>query len=465
MNEQNIIIKDKEYINITEVTIYKCMNEHGNAIIRGYVGEGMEEQIKRSVITEECLFVSAKDNLDVSDTVFAGIVTEYKEKHTSRYCEVELQLTGNTFTMDLVENNRIFQNTGETYYAVMDEIVSTYQACFDSNCSEMENPIDPMSLQYGETDWAYLKRLASEKNVCLIPKFKRASNYFSVEVSKGMTPYSMKALEYTKSFDLQSYKNKLDHGIEVNQFDEEYYIVKSRSNLELGDKVKIEGNTQELYVYSVNGSYQSFHLESEYVLKPQAAFSVVPIKNYNMVGASISGTVTSVSNDMVTVNIELEGNQSSKKMLDFATVYSSKDNAGWYCMPEIGDSVRVYFPNEDANEAFVMNATQIQKGDKDPTIKFFRNPQGKEIIFAPTYLKITNNDGLSILLDDEKGVMIDSNLPIQMNADGAIHVISKKESITVEAKDSINMEQGNSSVVIGEDISMKASQIHMQQYE
>ena len=40
----------------------------------------------------------------------------------------------------------------------------------------------------------------------------------------------------------------------------------------------------------------------------------------------------------------------------YATVYSSGDGTGWYCMPEIGDKIRLYFPTEKEQDAYVISA-------------------------------------------------------------------------------------------------------------
>lgn len=200
------------------------------------------------------------------------------------------------------------------------------------------------------------------------------------------------------------------------------------------------------------------------VLKHRDALKVEYIKNYNIIGASISGTVDDVVGDKVKVLFDLEGNQDSKKLFDFATVYSSQSDAGWYCMPEKSDLVRLYFPNEKEEEAFVFNAMQIQKEGKDPAIKFFRNPQGKLIEFAPEYIKIANGDLMKIELNDKDGIIIKSDLPIKIESDDKITVESTTNTVTIEADTEVSLKRENSSIVIGSDIKMTAAQIHMQDY-
>ena len=44
---------------------------------------------------------------------------------------------------------------------------------------------------------------------------------------------------------------------------------------------------------------------------------------------------------------------------DFATVYSTPDGAGWYCMPEVGDEVRVVFPDNYEEHAYVASSVHV----------------------------------------------------------------------------------------------------------
>ena len=133
-------------------------------------------------------------------------------------------------------------------------------------------------------------------------------------------------------------------------------------------------------------------------------------------------------------------------------------------MPEKSDLVRLYFPNEKEEEAFVFNAMQIQKEGKDPAIKFFRNPQGKLIEFAPEYIKIANGDLMKIELNDKDGIIIKSDLPIKIESDDKITVESTTNTVTIEADTEVSLKRENSSIVIGSDIKMTAAQIHMQDY-
>ncbi len=62
----------------------------------------------------------------------------------------------------------------------------------------------------------------------------------------------------------------------------------------------------------------------------------------------------------------------------------------WYCMPEKGDSVRLYFPNENEAEAYVNSSVNEQSSNSsarsNPDEKSIKNKQGKEVLFQPDRL-------------------------------------------------------------------------------
>lgn len=462
MNNMNIFVEGYEEFKITKAKINKCVNEHGSAFLSGYVAKEELNKIYSCIISNKTIYIKARDEKDNFKMAFSGVVIDYKEKHQAQYCELELWVTGKTYLMDLIENKRMFQNVNQSYSDIMCEVSKEYGDCLVVNENGLFSAINHISVQYGETDWNYIKRLASEKAVPLIPY--GTEGFFSVGLIPNNFLYDVKVTDYQKVCDIKAVNKRKQNGVDTDIALEEYYVIKTREILELGDCVNLEDINSSLIVYQVDGVYDDYNLVNTYILKHKGAFKVEHIKNYNIIGASIMGTVDEVVGDKVAVEFTMEGNQDSKKLFDFATVYSSKGDVGWYCMPEEEDLVRLFFPNENEEEAFVFNAMQVQKEGKDPAIKFFRNPQGKLIEFASEYIRIANGDLMKIELNDTDGIIIESVLPIVINSTDKVKVESTTNKVTIQADTEVKLQQGTSSITIGNDIEMKAAQIHMQDF-
>ena len=74
----------------------------------------------------------------------------------------------------------------------------------------------------------------------------------------------------------------------------------------------------------------------------------------------------------------------------FFTVAALSDGSGWYCMPEAGEDVRVYFPTVDEKEAYVVTAIKSHEPDAgnpndpmgNPNVRNIQTAQGNQVQFA-----------------------------------------------------------------------------------
>ena len=152
--------------------------------------------------------------------------------------------------------------------------------------------------------------------------------------------------------------------------------------------------------------------------------------------------------------------------LPYSTVYSSPDGTGWYCMPEKGDSVRVFFPNEDEKNAYTISSVHQPKGAgskrSDPDKKTISTKFGKIIELAPSTIKISNGDGMLLCISDEDGIIITSETDISLNADGNISLISSSDTIDICAAKSITLQQGENKILIEDEIIMEGTKFKVQ---
>ena len=102
-----------------------------------------------------------------------------------------------------------------------------------------------------------------------------------------------------------------------------------------------------LYVYSVESNYHGEEMVHTYSLRTEKSYKMQRLYEFRMIGASMEGKVIAVKRDKVQVRIDDDENstQNISKWFLYSTVYSSPDGTGWYCMPEIGDTVRVFIPS------------------------------------------------------------------------------------------------------------------------
>mgnify|MGYP002512963119 FL=1 len=185
-----------------------------------------------------------------------------------------------------------------------------------------------------------------------------------------------------------------------------------------------------------------------------------------LVGLSLMGRVNAIEKEQVQICLDNDENrQSGNCWFAFSTVYSSPDGTGWYCMPEKGDAVRLYFPTEKEENAFVSSAFHENTGAglrTKPEIKRWRNKEGKEICLTPEKILITNNCGMSVELSEQRGIKVKSNASVNIEASENIYISSSGASLEFAAANKIVFQQGNSTMELSDGIKLAGSTVKIQ---
>ena len=193
--------------------------------------------------------------------------------------------------------------------------------------------------------------------------------------------------------------------------------------------------------------------------------TVIPlVHNSKLAGISLKANVIAVDKTRVQVRIQKDENKecSERQWLDYATVYSTPDGTGWYCMPEIGDEIRVVFPDQEESHAYTAGAVHLGETDGriNPDEKSWKNKQKKEILFTPDSIILRNNQGLSIELSDQTGIKLESDKNIIVQADGDIQIKSHG-GVRMTADNNILMQQGAAKIQVGQTIDISGGKIYM----
>ena len=205
-----------------------------------------------------------------------------------------------------------------------------------------------------------------------------------------------------------------------------------------------------------------------------------------MIGASLDGTVTEVRGDVVRVSLRTDAKSGAGKWFSFSTVYSSPDGSGWYCMPEPGDEIRLYFPTEQEKHGYVISAvhlpvTQPQAGAavaaadtqnpsagqaafgkqgkakknpgarrSDPMHKTICTSSNKMVDLSEHSIILDAGNGMSVVLDDEYGISIVSPKGVYIQSDACIDISSLNDRVEICGATSVNIAQEDSSIEVKE---------------
>lgn len=447
MREVYIKIEGYHLLDVKECTIYQCVNEHGVARIAGHIADEDEESCFRKSLVDERAKILGVDEMGCEFTLFQGIISQCTIKCTNRAKMLEMELQSSSYLLDINAHIRSFQDDNITYNEVVNEIMSSYEKATGTIETNAEAAIEKYLVQYKETDWEFLKRVASRMGTYIIPN----AIEIGIQLQFGL-------MEYTSASEIICEEYRI--GSEKGQF---YYTVKSRDYFALGTKIQFKGAI--FYISQVNSKLVGAELYHFYVLKSQNDFLCEEYENDKLAGVSLEGYIVGVKEDKVQIELEQDILSSTKKWFAYATIYSSPDGTGWYCMPENGDRVRVYFPNSSEENAYVMSSVHVGNTEigarSNPDEKSIKSKYGKEILFKPDSLLITNNSGMSIEINDNEGISIISDKKIEMTAQEGVQIVSINDAVKMIAKDQLLLQQNESYISIKDDIVIDGGQVKM----
>ncbi len=459
MREERLLVHPFEDMQILDYTSVQQENEHARARIRGMIPFDKKDRYADTARKELWLQIVAL-SAQGEEILFYGIADHVRIEVRSGTAMMDVSVSSGTLLMDIQRHTRSFQDEEFTYGDLLDICNEEYPEAGKIMTEGKGRKIPHFIMQYQETDWSFIKRLASmNKAVVFADCFTKGEKYhFGIPCRKAQS--EDEKLDRRIQYDIQEYWIRKKNGLGIRAEDMASYIWESREMHKLGEEMLVDG--RHLLIWKVESRMKGNELYHTCYMKPRSGFQVPVAQNPYLSGSSLSGKVKKVRRERVQIEIGDDEHKNQKKLrwFSFSTVYSSADGTGWYCMPETGDTIRLYFPTNREEEAYVASAYHEEGGSlrTQPEHKFWRNKEGKEIRLSPDRILMTNNDGTYIELSDEKG--------IEMVSEGSITIWSKESlrinagsSIELSAPNEVTVRQGNTKMNLGGDIAMQGARI------
>ena len=201
-------------------------------------------------------------------------------------------------------------------------------------------------------------------------------------------------------------------------------------------------------------------MDSYLLLTTKRGLSQPRIPNHKIIGASFGGHIILASNDVVKVALDIDRDHDSGEpcFFPYSTVYSSQDGSGWYCMPEIGDRVRIYCPDYEDDHAFALSSVHeqvdpalLQPGDPEAkaaggggvqasgatgSYSGMRDaPEVKSMTYGDKEVRLTP-EGVYIITADSVITLTDGGILVMSDND---ITIKSEKSIVVSAEDEVSI--------------------------
>lgn len=460
---ENLEVIPYDFISLLELKVENKINEHGRLYLKGVVSkENKDTYINDTETQIEINHVSQ----EVSIPVFVGRVVDIKIQCVRDVYYMEVEALTNTYELDLAYKRVSFQNKEKAYRDIVNGIMSNYKGGDFIDTVLNGTKIEKLIVQYDETDWEFLKRIASRFNEGLIVDSCAKGPRFWFGLPKGKNAGNLSHFNYSVSKDISSFRLlKENHKKDFLEKEFVSYEIETDKILNIGDSVNFNG--QNLIIYETQLYFKESSLKCIYKLKGKKGIAQNSLYNNKIIGLSIQGEVIEVLKDKVKLHLEIDEKQSKSEAWEFtySTPYTATGHAGWYCMPEVGDSVFAYFPDNKEESAYASLSIRKDNSSEnklnDPNVKYFRTPSGKELKFSDKEILITAKDGeVYIKLNESNGIELYSSKGIKVNSSGDIKIsannkviISAQDKLTVTCKES-SIKMDGETVISGNDVKL-----------
>jgi hypothetical protein len=453
---------------LTDFRISSKPNQHTQVSFCGMVDAAQKDSCVAGATIQDKIEINLVESGQKLRTLFKGVATEVTVKTVRGIYYLEVEARSYTYLFDVKLKKRSFQNERMSYDELFKTVLADYSgALYDDRASNGAR-LKKVIVQYEETDWTLLVRAASQLGAVLIPDHTADSPRFGICVPEGPERQITNA-HYTLEKNLAEYRiSSQNFTTGTAEIDYAGFRVESNQVLDIGDRVQFQG--VNLVVAQTSGAFQHGVLKYEYLLTRKDAIRQNKIVNQHLKGVSLHGKVIDHRQDQVRIHLEIDKDQNKEEAYWFkvATSYTTEGNSGWYCMPEPGDRVRLYFQNCQEESATVLGALRVNGATNpktaDPKIKYFGNTHGKELRLDAQELRFTAKESqtasMFIKLNAEEGVAIQSDQMIQVKSSDDI--VWDAKTIAVNAGQGVYLACQKSSIIINRGVDIKAEMVRVE---
>mgnify|MGYP000089302649 FL=1 len=365
-------------------------------------------------------------------TLFSGYPEKVEIKEERGYRIADIQAVSGTILLDQKKSNRVFQKKVQTYMGIAGIVTADteHSACILPG-SDMRT--GGTLIQYQETDWRFLKRMASQLGLSLVPDTSYYYPRFYLGLPEGEKRELGEIISSDLCFDGRYYA--VSGKCLVDREDFICYDVVTRTSLSLGDRVTYEG--RELLVSRKKTELAGGEVIFTYRLAGNSYTWVPWEDNPDYTGMSFVGSIVGTQGEQVEVAFDIDKTAAGGNRYGFAPATGNL----MYCMPQKGTKTSLYIGNGDEAQGIATGCIRTNgstcEGTGSPEKKSFRSEHGKGMDLYPQRMGLDGGETGKITFEDETGTTIESN--------GGL-VLMAKEGIRLESMTGIAM-QGMSDIM------------------
>jgi hypothetical protein len=179
-----------------KVKVVQKMNEHVKVFLTGVLNGTQMEEFTAHMDAGAKLVISYVNDDHKQTVLFRGLTTQIRIKLVSNVAHLVAEAVSYTNQLDEVPHRQTFQNVKMKLQTLLEHVLKSYPK---ANCTSQlkDQLLQEFTMQFDETDWSFLKRIASRLGWGLIPDAIGEKPQFYFGLPDGITQGELKQYNYS----------------------------------------------------------------------------------------------------------------------------------------------------------------------------------------------------------------------------------------------------------------------------
>ena len=352
----------------------------------------------------------------VENLLFYGVISGIQIIKEVGYDRISLEAYSLSWLMDLERKSRSFQDVQETFAILAERIAEeqSFSLLFSGKDREIQKPL----IQYEETNWEFLLRLAAHlgQPVFATANYEERGIYFCFP--KETEPQDLEADEERWCMDPNRRKKSRWRTME-----DSHYEIVTGEILHLGQPVAYKNRI--LWPYEITTFLKRGVLVCSCILSEKGYGQIPAAENPGLTGNSLTGTVLERKEERIKIHLDIDEEQEMEKAYFYPWLPEHGNLA--YLMPETGSRVCLLIPNGDERNGIGIHCI----GESGPTIREGKVPsnrwlvtkEDKKLAVYPSAMELSSAiDESRVSLQDGVGNVVYSRKEIRIQAKGKVTI-------------------------------------------
>jgi hypothetical protein len=438
------ISSDMNISEVQEFDIKMEKNCHTVARIVGFIPAEIGESPVSQKLTGSCITVSATDENGnkKAPPIFCGFIKDIEIYQEGYGYKATIEAVSPTELLDLEEKNRSFQKVDMTYKELVRCVLSDTEnadVIFQIKDRKIGKPI----YQYRETNWEFLKRIAAQLGVSLLP----GEGSFKPELYFGLPLGDLVGAKGIRSEKTWFDKAYFTYDQDQCHFQKSQFTcceISSYESWKAGSYISMY-NGEEMIVVSKRCKLDNGLLVYHYTVGSSKVFGTARYDNPKIVGVSLYGTVLETKHESVRVKLDIDGAQTFNEGYWYPWMPESGNLM--YCMPEKGERITITFDNGEGSARASSSIRKNGSGNEemgDPSKRYFTTAMDKRMYLLPDslgFVDLKQKVPLKAEIHDRRGANIESSRDVTILAKKGVWL--KGNRISFQAPQEISIVRRN----------------------